>query len=153
MGYMNTYKYKIHYKKYDFQIGGQAIPAPVYMNQLTQQQVLLAQLQAQQQQQQQQTSQKNKSTNNLVPLQVHTINELFLRVENNNDLAIYMLDYIKAEKIFFDNNEMLTTENNIFCTRILEKCLNAAKKYSVLGNPYWLRVLQFLKYLNKNNKE
>ena len=44
---MNTYKYKIHYKKYDFQIGGQTVtipaPVPVYMNQLTQQQVLLAQ--------------------------------------------------------------------------------------------------------------
>ena len=48
---------------------------------------------------------------------------------------------------------MLTTENNKFCIRILEKCLNAAKKYSIIGNPYWLRVLQFLKYLNKDNKE
>ena len=101
---MNTYKYKIHYKKYDFQIGGHTvtIPAPVvYMNQLTQQQVLLAQQQAQQiASNQQQTLQKNKSNKDLVPLQVHTINELFLRVEDNNDLAIYMLDYIKAEKIF-----------------------------------------------------
>ena len=27
------------------------------------------------------------------------------------------------------------------------------KKYSIIGNPYWLRVLQFLKYLNKDNKK
>ena len=42
-----------------------------------------------------------------------------------------MLDYIKAEKNF-DNNEMLTTENNKFCIRILEKCLNAAKNIQLL---------------------
>jgi hypothetical protein len=170
---MNPYRYKIHYKKYDIiNIGGAVQVQPVtqqYYNIATQQQIALAQQAAIQQAALQQAANQqavnqqaalqqaanqqaaNQQVTDKIPLQVHTINELFKRVQKNNDLAIYMLDYIKTEKPFFDNNKMLTTNDNEFAIKIIDKCLTSAFFYSKKST-LWLRLLQFLKYLDKNNQ-
>lgn len=157
---MNTYKYKIHYNKFDLQKGGSQVvisQQPQFFNLATQQQVALATQGAQQQlvlQQQalQKEQQKPQQQNNsdAISLQVYTLNQLYLRVRENNDLAIYMLDYINQEKEFFKQNDTLTVDNNKYCKRILIKCLEASNTYSKIGSPYWLRVLQFLKYVSKD---